>query len=178
LRVDRCKAWLDVPSITFIKKMVLTGIPGKVIDTITKKLGLQTAVERSVFELAPTIQPIINADENFINVVATADNSGTSSTVYTTSTVKDFYLTNAQISGRQAAASANSYFRIAVTLESGETVVISQINVTSGNDLQEVAERQFDKPIKLKKGSNILVQVSNAVDSLATATIMGYNVDV
>lgn len=154
--------------------MPLTGIPGKVIDAITKKLGLQTAVERTQFDLMNTIQPIINMspDEN-IDVVASVNSAGN---IFVVPTDKDFFLTSIQLSAVLSANSGSAIDTITVTLVSGEVVLISQLSLSTdtATDDSGTIFSAYPRPIQLKRGSNV---VYAAASTGRRAIITGFLAD-
>ena len=148
---------------------IIQGIPSKVIDTITRKLGLQTAVDRSTFDLINSIQPIVIADEKTLEIIKTSAVSGT---LYTTPSKGDFYLTDIYCNGtyNDDTCSTNT---MSVTLETGETIVLLRLSggATAAAFDNNSTNLNFSHPIKLKKGSNITTVKASA---LANFGIMGY----
>lgn len=153
--------------------MVLIGIPSKVIDTITKKLGLQTAVERSTFNLAETIQPIVQADEKIIDVVETVSATGT---IMTTPTTRDFFLTSVAIANAGDDQAGQTTDTISVILPSGATKIVLGVMRATKVDTSDsgFGSLVFPTPIKLKRGSAIAF-VKATTTTLGMIT--GYEVD-
>jgi len=153
--------------------VILQGIPSAVIDTITRKLGLQTAVERSTFELINAIQPVIQADEKFINVVAQRDGAGS---IMTTDADRAFFLTDFTIAASSIAATAAGNCTITAILESGESVKFGKINYETTAEITSVNRSMslsLSHPIKLKKGTSIAIEQGGTGGAMS-ATVYGY----
>ena len=156
----------------YIHKMALMGIPGKVIDTITKKLGLQTAVERSTFDLAQTIQPIIDADEKISDLAFVGTGTGV---IYTGKPNIEFFITAIHISGAIVNAAGISSDNVSVIMPNGESQIIADLKLSSaavGNDSGNVSIN-FTKPLKIMKGSS--VTFTNAALN-GRAVLFGYEI--
>ena len=147
--------------------VTLQGIPSAVIDTITRKLGLQTAVERSTFDLINSIQPVIIADEKSCDIVKAVTSAGT---IYTTPTDKKFYLTYATLALEGYAGRTAT---ITITPQDGAAVVILTSKIQTSTEItcsENSIATNFSVPILLLKGSNIVVAGDGTSSSIAGYT--------
>ena len=161
--------------------MVLSGIPGKVIDRITKELGLQTAVEGTSFDLLKTIQPIIEMKEEiFVNVVESTTNVNVASiTLFTTPTDRDFFLTGAALNWQTDVTSTNTATKIEAVRESGQTEDIIRLSGITATVKNFSISRDFIVPIKLKRGSIIVIKnAASTTQTHSSGTITGYTRDI
>lgn len=154
--------------------MVLSGIPGAVIDKITKQLGLQTAVEGTSFDMLKTIQPIIEMkDEPPAQRFQDRPSSGT---MITLSTKKDTFITGAWVSVADTNGGITNSFILA-TLPSGAPIRLVNIEINSAgvglNDSQNL-DVQFIRPIKLLRGSDVVLTLNGT----GRGAISFYEVDV
>jgi len=151
--------------------MAIQGIPGKVIAKITKALGLQTAVDKSTYDLMNTIQPIVDSEPRpYVNAIF--QKFTTAGTMTTLPTDKDFFLTGLQLTKAKLAAETGTSCNIRVFLESGEQI---DLLVIGGHTL--IAENtsvtlNLTVPIKLLRGSAISTVGPDI--SVVSATVFGY----
>ena len=160
--------------------MAILGIPSKVIDKITKELGLQTAVEPSLFDLKKDIQPIINViPENLTNLVKEVFVVGTTVTLHTCDSVRDTYVNAIQLSYQSIAAIASSnVVSFTGTLESGETINFFTLAASSGVECPLTNSTiSLNAPIKLQKGSIITLTRTTALDNTVNGVVYLREVD-
>jgi len=155
--------------------MAIPGLNKDVLDKAIKVLGLQSAVEKLPTTLAPTIQPVLDLNpERIVDVVATRGSTGT---LYAVPDGKDFYLTSCCISCGSINQNGIQINRIAITLESGETVNLCAC--INGSEAAGVKNNTtvvpYNPPIKVKSGTNI---TCSEASSDAEFFITGYLVDI
>lgn len=131
----------------------------------------------SVSEVSEEIVPVVVV-ERFCNIVKrNSVTNGTSATIYTTPTDKDFYIVAANISTIKDATSTSLTERISVTIE-GLLIAILEIcslTLTPQNDSMSIS---FPRPIKVDRGTNITVTNSTNVANITTvANIYGFTVE-
>lgn len=159
----------------FIIMAIIPGLPGKIIDNIVVKLGLQSAVDKLPTDLVPTIQPVMEViPKPFVNIVVhhaqTAEATGT---VFTTPSDREFFLTGYILTHNDQ--NGDNYI-LKATLESGEEVILFR-NFPGGTSSIEIIPMNFTIPIKLKKGTNITLQLIGSGDD-AFITITGYTEEI
>jgi len=166
----------NVSHLLIKNKMVLSGIPGAVIDRITKELGLQTAVEGTNFDLLQTIQPIIEMkEEKFVNIVKSLTATAGGGTIHTTSSTEDTYIISAFISHSKVAADSNTNSTLSITPKGGVADKILSIAGTTLTDENDSVSVSFPVPILLERGS--LVTLGKvAANGNTIAGIQGYTV--
>ena len=159
--------------------MVLSGIPGKVIDKITKELGLQTARERTLFELMPTIQPVISTEpEKEIQMISGTVSDGTSTAIMTTHATKDTFITSISLAVSKDVVNT-SIFTVVTGFPDGAGTVNMLMQryepVTAG---QFHIVLDFPIPIKMAKNTTVTLQNSSGLASIdSQAIVTFYEVD-
>lgn len=146
--------------------MVILGLRGQIVDKIVKRLGLQTAVERTRFDLKETIQPIIDATpEDFVDIVRNISSLANSNpTIFTTPSDRDFFLTSTTVSFIKD-ATCNLATGIAASTQvvvNGNTDELCGhvgITLTVGNGF---LTQTFNPPIKIDRGTTIIGNRGNA----------------
>ena len=109
----------------------------------------------------PIIQPVINVNEDFINIVKNATaNGGATATIWTTPTDKDFYLTNVMIG-------QGTYYTY-VTFYLGGAAVTWGNSSTVGN----FSDTSFGRPIKIDRGT--VITLTSGAASSSVASIAGF----
>lgn len=153
---------------------------------LTKELvqgaKIQQATDRIPSQLGDVVIPVMEVNPKLlrrVNVikVAAAINA-TSSTVYTTPTDKDFYLTAGSLSVVKdaTATSVASTLTATTDFDTGVSILrIATLTLTVQNDTQT---QSWIPPILLKRGTNITVTNSTATGNVtAVACIQGYTVE-
>lgn len=127
----------------------------------------------------PTID-ITPRNHAVVNLVKHGNASNaTSSTVFTTDTKKETYVTAAVLSVTKDATATSTVTTIQVIPESTNVAAnllhITGLTLTAQSDCMSLS---FNPPIKLAKGSNVTITNSTNVANVnARATIVGYEVD-
>lgn len=126
---------------------------------------LQTSTDKIPDELAEKVVPVMEVNPNLlrninfvkrVNIVNTA-----TTTVYTTPTDKDFYLTNAFLNFIKDALNTSVSTQLIITTEDSITDAIisfAQLTLTAQVGNENV---QFNPAIKLKRGSNITASAAS-----------------
>jgi uncharacterized membrane protein len=107
------------------------------------------------------VQPVVDVDKPFVNIVKFQTCSASTATLYTTPEDKDFYLTAAFIS-----ANSTGQKKITITVN-GEAVDILVSYTSACNP-----DINFSPPIKIDRGTNITMTQIAATSTYAS--IFGY----
>ena len=133
-------------------------------------------------QLAEKVVPVIDVhpDHNRIANVVVSDilANGTSATLYTTPTDRDFYLTSATLSTIKDATSTSTASAIEITPQVGlATKILSIVGLTLTAQNFSIAT-SFNCPILLKRGSSInITNSTNVANITSRAAITGYIVE-
>jgi hypothetical protein len=119
---------------------------------------------RPVLDLSPRANRVINF---FADAIATG-------TVATTSTTKDTYITNINVSGAKVVGDSGTALFPVVTVGGTTKVLFRLASITLTQDFQH-AEVAFNPPIKLDRGKPITLSATGAW-TLATMHVQGYEV--
>lgn len=159
----------------------IPGLNKEVLGRIVKDMGLQSAVDKLPNELLDTIQPVIIANpKRTINILKKGGSSTTGdTTIYTTPTDREFYLTFAQLRNTANATADNVAISMKITPKGEAEVILLEIlkqTATAGSDHVTAV---LNPPILLEKGTNILISDGFTVGaSTRSGSIAGYTVDV
>jgi len=123
-------------------------------------------------EVANFIQPVINIEPS-TNVVRHNGGTGTT-TIYTTPSDKDFYITACSLSAYNSGATTASHARIQATID-GVVRHLIYVTIIPSTTSANNAEMGF-KPIKIDRSTNIQI-AGDASNAGAQASIHGYTVD-
>ena len=125
--------------------------------------------------LGNKIVPVLEINRPVVNVLASnVVINGTSATIYTTPTDKDFYLTSAQLSVIKDATSTSTACTISATV-GGVTTQILTIKCLTLTAQENSISNSFYYPIKIDRGTNIVVtSTTNVANVGATGNIQGY----
>lgn len=111
-----------------------------------------------------------------VAVAATLTN-GTSQTIYTTPTDKDFYLTSANCSVIKDVTSTSTDTTIVVTIGGSTTAVLRIAGITLTAQSGSMSQT-FNTPIKIDRGTGISLQnTTNVANINAKGCITGFTVD-
>lgn len=153
-------------------------------DTIKRILNdakIQTSIDDVPNQLASKVVPVLIANpERIVNVIKNYNKANTgASTMYTTPTDKDFYLTDVWLSGSADVLYDGTSARITAIAEGAVAVdVLSHKNQTLTIFQNVFHNRPFNPPVKLERGSVIAVVLSFAAGTpFYTAGFSGYTVD-
>lgn len=130
-------------------------------------------------DLGSMIVPIVNVQRT-INIVRNSNNTTSPTTIYTTPTDKEFYLTTVHLSSNQNVTSDNVISWIQVTDD--ETGVLRRVVQLTRETLTVQSSDVFCqfplRGIRLKKGSTIdLYHAGTAGTTRVAGTITGYTVE-
>ena len=150
---------------------------------IREVLKLQGAINPIPRNVDDKIVPVINVNPKHARIsrgfaLLTSLSDATSATIYTCDTIKETYLTAASLQVAKDVNAPATTIELKVTdaeTESSQAILkVFGLTLTALNDH---AELNFDPPIKLKKGTNILITSDNAGATIkAKATLIGYTV--
>lgn len=160
--------------------MAIQGIPSAVIDKITKLLGLQTAVDKTTFDLLNTVQPIVDtAPDRFTEVLGSGSSGSTGSTTVLTaeSGKRDTFITGIWLSVMKDSSCDNTTTQVTAVIN-GATVNLIDIRSITLTATDNNIYVPFEKPLKIDRGSAILLSKTFAAGVLiASANAFGYTVD-
>jgi len=131
--------------------------------------------------LNPTVQAIIDMTprkNRIATIVRAGSNNNSDTTLYTTPTDKDFYLTFASLHWAKDVTATSVFVTLKVTVGGVEQnlLMLGHFTVTAMN--LTVTEGRFDPPIKLDRGTPITVdQNTTTANTKAGGSIVGYTVE-
>jgi len=169
-----------VPSL-FILMTPIPGLNKDVLDRIIKELGLQSLAEKLPLDLMTTIQPVlISNPERIVNVTrAIFKVTSGASTIFTTPTDRDFFLTYATLNVMADATADSTEYGMDIELASGLGENVIEMNKLSLTAFQNSEGITFNPPVKLSRGSPIrIVQSFSVGASVIGGYIGGYTVDI
>lgn len=147
---------------------------------LKKSAQLQEGVDEIPSEISKTIWPVIDITprkHRIANIVRDTGRSTTgTSTVYTTPTDQDFFLTSAFVSGTSDATADNTFFAILATIDgvSRNLLKIYKTTLTAASISIPIS---YIFPIKIDRGTNISITTSFSVGtSTVEGGITGYTV--
>lgn len=126
-----------------------------------------------------SIQPVYEVKKKICNIVrsSTATNS-TSSTIYTTPSDKDFYLSSYVLTVIKDATATSISTRISVIID-GATQVLSRIDGITLTAQAHTITLGLPIPIRIDRSTNIVVTNTTAVANvIGAATIVGYTEEI
>lgn len=141
---------------------------------------IQVSKDKVPNQIADKVVPVMEVNPKmlkYVNVIKRASViNATSTTIYTTPTDRDFYLTSAQLSLIKDATSTSATSAIAVTLKGDSTAVnileISSITLTAQ---ENAVANSYTIPILLERNTTIAVTNSTNVANIrASGCIQGY----
>ncbi len=148
------------------------------------KDGIKIQQMRDVIpsQLAEKVVPVMEVNPKLlrrINVMKKgAASNATSSTIYTTPTDKDFFLTNATICAWKDVTAVAASQRLNVTIDGAVTPIFTIETLTLTAIQPVTASLNFSCPLKIDRGTGISVTNDNATaNTKVAATIFGYLVD-
>lgn len=155
------------------------------IDNTQTKREIDDAIRgNSVTNLAPTkvsdnVQLVLNVNpkdyKNSEIVLSNTCVNSTSSTIYTTPTDRDFYLTSAQLSMIKDAGALSTYSAINCTINGDANVRLIRVIGLATTAQTESLSISFPAPVKVDRGTAITVINSNAGANVsASGLIAGY----
>lgn len=134
--------------------------------------------EAMPLNVAGTLQPVIEVNPRLLrrcSIVKTNTlSNGTSATIYTTPTDADFFLVGGFVSYTKDATSTstNSNLRVTIDGATADVLIISGLTLTAEG---KAASISFPVPIKVDRGTNILLLNSTAVANIRShGGITGY----
>jgi hypothetical protein len=152
------------------------------IKEIIKGANIQTN-EQIPLELARSVVPTMEVNPALLrkaNIVrgGTANTSSSTSSVYTTPTDRDFYLTSVNYFITKDAASDNASNTVIINVaESGDQVLISVPAITA-TALTYGTSLTFSHPIKLTRGTTVRMSSSFTAGVLIRSlNITGYTIE-
>ena len=155
--------------------MAIPGLNSKVLDKIISTLGLQSAVEKLPTGLAPTIQPIINADpEPEIEVISDSLSNGTTSTIITLPSGKTrTFLHGVALTVSKDAVNDGTNTAIIATAKgkgSESFLTIRYEPLTASSNMND--NLMFVNKIELEPGSNLRILNSSGVSSINSSAVI------
>lgn len=125
--------------------------------------------------LLPNVVPVMDMTPRFHRVVNIVRNGTSASTIYAVPSDRDFYLTYASLSAAQAATGTGVSISITVVID-GVTRNLMDIATVSLQACTENVFNSFMPPVKIDRGSNIVLSASGSYDRLR-GNIAGYQVE-
>lgn len=152
------------------------------INEIKEGVKLQQLSDIVPTRLADTVLPVMEVNPKLLRriniVIRKALSTSTTGTIYTTPADKDFYLSFIHMASSITTTSVITECSISITLESGLTSQIMEYPRDAGSANELIGNLTFTIPIKLKKGSIILLTNTFSAGTLSTVAIIGgYTVD-
>lgn len=145
----------------------------QLVNTAIDELKLNPVTDAIPRQVVPTIQPVFELKRKSINVIKNAGLiNGTTGTIYTTPSDKDFYLMGSSITYIKDASSTSIYSTVRCTIEDGtlsDVNVIAQLTLTAQQGSNSINYGQ--EGIKLKRNTAITIQ-----NSAGTANITAYGI--
>jgi hypothetical protein len=149
----------------------------EIVKNASNALGIQLSREKPLNESAEKIIAVVELNPLLVSSPNVHKSStATTGTIYTVPSDGDFYLTIATMSIITTAAGVNG-LRMSITLaETNESLVL--LDLKSSNSAvvdtnSPVISQIFNPPLKLKKGSTVILTSTGTV-STARTTILGY----
>jgi len=150
-----------------------------IIDRMSEDLK-ESNVAALPKNIQTNIQPvlIVNPKKNtFAKYISQRSVTGVS-TISTTSSDKDTYLTSINLSNQSDATADNVRIYVSVTLEDGSVAYILELSKITLTAFTGNMTKNINPPLKLKRGSSIsLANVFTAGASVSSAGVTGYEVD-
>lgn len=125
--------------------------------------------------LLPNVVPVMDMTPRFHRVVNIVRNATSATTIYTVPSDKDFYLTYASLSAAQSAAGTGVSLSITVVIDGVARNLMDMATITL-QACTESASNNFVPPVKVDRGSNIVLSASGSYDRLR-GNISGYQVE-
>jgi len=126
-------------------------------------------------QVANTVQPVFNVGDKYSNVVASGELVATgSTTVYTTPTEEDFYLTNAYLNSQCDSACDSTEINLNVVV-GGKSCELIHFMKFSASSYSRFEDMSFPFPIKLDRNSAITITHTYAAGNATVgASIVGF----
>jgi hypothetical protein len=141
---------------------------------------IQVSHDKIPTQLADKVVPVMEVNpKSFrrINVVKQTQNTGTTATIYTTPTDKDFYLVGYNLSLIKDVTATSVLTRLRAVID-GATVDIAQIMGITLTPQERTISNSFSVPIKLDRNTTLTVANSTNVANTNTGcSIIGYTVE-
>lgn len=147
---------------------------------------LQEGAKIQVRDKAPTeitdkVLPVMEVNPKFFRRVnwnfAGAGTNATSTSLGTTPTDREIYVTGATLSVTKDATATTTYVRLNCTADNGQSVILCSFGCITLTAEQHDMSVSFPFPIRLKKGTTITISASTAVGNFnAFASVFGYQV--
>jgi len=142
---------------------------------------IQTSFDKVPDQIAEKVVPVMEVNPKLLKLslpfpVSGALSNALSATLYTTSSIKDTYLTGATMSMIKDATSTATDMRFYFTeATTGQTRLIFRITGLSLTADSKFCAIDFNKPMKVARGTNIMV-TSNTADANISikGTLFGY----
>ena len=133
-------------------------------------------------ELAEKVIPVLDVTPDFHRFCNLSDGSaGTTNanlTIFTAPTDRDFYMTNLQVCYMANATADNTYHIVSVVIDGIRRNLIYLIKLSLTADTQSVV-LNYKIPIKLTRGSTVLMENNFTVGSVAKAgAVTGYTINI
>jgi len=146
-----------------------------VVNNIIDELKLNPITDQIPRSVIPTIQPTFDVKKKFCNIVRSTTNTGSTATVYTTPSDKDFYLVSAGLSFTKANDAVGVDWVIRGFPENDAIRNFVSITSTTLTVDTENAFTQFNPPIKLMRNSIITIVPDNSTGTFRmSGNIAGY----
>tara|TARA_Y100000310_G_C20676941_1_gene813641 strand:+ start:2217 stop:2702 length:486 start_codon:yes stop_codon:yes gene_type:complete len=150
----------------------------KIVDSISEKVK-ESNLNLIPRQLANSVQAVIdvgrNIDQHFIE--STKSTSSGSTTIVSTPTNKDFYLTSCSLGLIKDAASDNVAADLRATVNGTVEFLLQIVGITLTAQETHLTV-SFPEPIKLDRGTAIKIQgTATAGNFHKTGTITGYTID-
>ena len=137
-------------------------------------LNLKGESTSEVFDVIQPVIPIVRTN----NIVREAEGAGTgNSTIYTTPTDRDFYLTGWVLNFAADAANDAVTIALQTTIDNVTRILCRKKKITATAQSETIV-CNYIEPIKIDRGANILIACTFTAGNIPrSATITGYTMD-
>lgn len=148
----------------------------EVVDKMSEDLKVQPALALPR-NISNSIQPVFNVNPDRIsNIIRGAVTTSFSAAIYTTPTDRDFYLVALTLSVSKNGTSTSTTSSINFTIDGAaqSAIVIAGLTATAQSESNTI---NFPFPIKLDRGTQILISNGAAGNINTAGAIIGYTTD-
>jgi len=133
-------------------------------------------------QLADKVVPVMEVNPKMFRIVnynvAGAGTNSTSTSLGTTPTDRDTFITGATLSFFKDITATTTFIRLNATMENGLGIVLCSFGCVTLNIDGDAMTISFPNPVKLKRGSAITISASTNVGNFnAFGSVMGYQVE-
>lgn len=146
---------------------------------LAKNAGIQQSAEAVPTKLSDTVIPTCETNPEMLRRINIIRGATSATTVYTTPTNQDFYLTSIYMVASNSTASQTSTATLTATPENEPNTTLAQLSFRTTALIDANQQNCFEdfsgSPIKIARGTNIATSITN-VPSFR-AVIFGYVVE-